>query len=78
MTTTQPVPPCPECAADKHRNCDGMAWDFVADEGAYCPCLDGEHPIRFGQPPIPEGLCGVGGCTLTPHPSSSSHTWERP
>ncbi|MGU3358197.1 hypothetical protein ACLBWJ_13160 [Microbacterium sp. M4A5_1d] len=37
--TTEPTPPvCPECVAGKHPNCDGTAWDDVADAVAGCAC----------------------------------------
>lgn len=35
--------PCPECAAGKHDNCDGTAWDAARDERATCPCADNRH-----------------------------------
>lgn len=35
--------PCPECRAGKHGNCDGQAWDYVADVPAACPCAGGGH-----------------------------------
>lgn len=28
----------PECAAGKHRNCNGVGWDVDADRPADCPC----------------------------------------
>lgn len=31
-------PICPECRDGKHKNCDGTAWDFVADELVDCGC----------------------------------------
>lgn len=34
----EPKPICPECAANKHRNCDGMAFDSVRDEITVCGC----------------------------------------
>jgi hypothetical protein len=78
----RPVPACPECAAGKHGNCDGIAWDFVADEPTACPC---DHVEVVPAPPIPEGLCGVGGCVYNwTHASAddrnyppSKHSWER-
>ncbi len=37
--TPDPTPAvCPECAAGKHGNCDGTAWDLVADELTTCSC----------------------------------------
>lgn len=37
--TPEPTPAvCPECAAGKHGNCDGTAWDLVADELTTCSC----------------------------------------
>lgn len=41
---------CPECAAGKHRNCDGGSWDTVADGPAACPCWVASHgttPVRL-------------------------------
>lgn len=29
---------CPECAAGKHANCDGTAWDFINDVPDICRC----------------------------------------
>lgn len=29
---------CPECRADKHRNCDGRALDNGTDEIVACEC----------------------------------------
>ncbi len=29
---------CPECAAEKHRNCDGTAWCLVLDRPHPCCC----------------------------------------
>lgn len=29
---------CPECAAGKHDNCDGTAWDTHQDEPTDCSC----------------------------------------
>lgn len=29
---------CPECAAGKHENCDGSAWDTHQDEPTTCSC----------------------------------------
>lgn len=49
MTTldddTQPIALrfCPECAAGKHQNCDGTAWDHEADEPTTCTCPAAEH-----------------------------------
>lgn len=31
---------CPECRNGKHVNCDGQAWDDVADELTVCRCPD--------------------------------------
>lgn len=64
---------CPECLTGKHRNCDGSAWDFLADEVGVCGC----SCRVVVNPPIPEGLCGYYGCSLTPHPSIEPHSWER-
>lgn len=36
-------PICPECAAGKHPNCDGTAWDFDADELTTCACAGRNH-----------------------------------
>lgn len=39
--TPEPTPAvCPECAAGKHGNCDGTAWDLVADELTTCSCTN--------------------------------------
>lgn len=37
---------CPECAAGKHDNCDGTAWDTHQDEptDCSCPCRTEERP----------------------------------
>lgn len=32
---------CPECAAGKHPNCDGTAWDHERDELTTCQCREG-------------------------------------
>lgn len=29
---------CPECRQGKHRNCDGLAWDFDIDKMVDCRC----------------------------------------
>jgi len=34
---------CPECEQGKHRNCNGTAWDFDADELVPCGCPDAAH-----------------------------------
>lgn len=34
---------CPECAAGKHRACDGVAWDFEADAETACTCAEVSH-----------------------------------
>jgi hypothetical protein len=34
---------CPECMAGKHPNCDGTAWDVVADTETQCQCTDAWH-----------------------------------
>lgn len=44
------VQACPECRAEKHRNCDGTSWDQAADAPVPCPC-----PCGAGTP-----LLGVG------------------
>ncbi|MGZ0069286.1 Lsr2 family DNA-binding protein [Microbacterium arborescens] len=42
--TLEPTPPvCPECVAGKHPNCDGRAWDDVADAATTCACVDSTH-----------------------------------
>lgn len=28
----------PDCAAEKHRNCDGGSWDNDTDKPTTCPC----------------------------------------
>lgn len=39
MPTPEPTPwVCPECEQGKHRNCNGTAWDFDADELVPCGC----------------------------------------
>jgi hypothetical protein len=38
------APPCPECAAGKHGNCDGNTWDNAKDDLAPCPCAKLGHP----------------------------------
>lgn len=49
MTTldddTQPIALrfCPECAAGKHVNCRGEAWDTEADSTTPCTCPVAEH-----------------------------------
>lgn len=35
---------CPECRNGKHQNCDGTAWDDVADEATACDCAAHDHP----------------------------------
>lgn len=40
---TEPEPTswvCPECEQGKHRNCNGTAWDFDADELVPCGCTE--------------------------------------
>ncbi len=32
---------CPECAAGKHRNCDGGAWCLIEDAPTSCACAHG-------------------------------------
>lgn len=34
---------CPECAAGKHANCDGGAWNQERDEPAICSCYRQGH-----------------------------------
>lgn len=47
-TMTEPTPPvCPECAAGKHTNCDGTAWDTATDAPTTCTCT---HPTH--TPPV--------------------------
>lgn len=47
------APPCPECRAGAHRNCDGTTWDSTADALTTCPCFAAaieageDHPGRF-------------------------------
>lgn len=38
------APICPECAAGKHDNCDGTAWDTDADQSTRCACAAADHP----------------------------------
>lgn len=40
---TLPPPTCPECLAGKHVNCDGLAWDPVADDTTTCGCTEETH-----------------------------------
>lgn len=37
--STSPPPPCPECRAGAHANCDGTTWDATADALSTCPCF---------------------------------------
>lgn len=48
LDDTQPIALrfCPECAAGKHVNCQGEAWDQEADEPTLCTCPGLEHPSR--------------------------------
>ena len=34
---------CPECAAAKHTNCDGQAWDDTRDVPVFCCCDVSAH-----------------------------------
>ena len=34
---------CPECRADKHRNCHGDAWDDATDSPTVCDCWVTNH-----------------------------------
>jgi len=34
---------CPECRQGKCGNCNGTAWDAVADKPTSCACPDGSH-----------------------------------
>jgi hypothetical protein len=43
------VKPCPDCRANKHRNCWGDGWDFDADKGGVCPCWE-ISGARAGEP----------------------------
>lgn len=36
----------PDCAAGKHRACQGDGWDFLRDEPAPCSCECHELPER--------------------------------
>jgi len=36
---------CPECAQDKHQNCNGIAWDDEKDEPAKCECEISGHRL---------------------------------
>lgn len=40
------VGPCPECAAGKHRNCDGTTWSNRLDERVTCPCSVGYNGLE--------------------------------
>jgi len=33
----------PDCVANKHRACDGKAWNYVEDVPATCSCAC--HPV---------------------------------
>lgn len=46
MTTFQGLGPlpCPECVVGKCANCDGRAWDTLADCYTVCPCNAAGHP----------------------------------
>ena len=44
------VPPCPECAAGKHGNCDGSTWDNARDMRAPCPCCFSDHAQALHVP----------------------------
>lgn len=35
--------PCPECAQNKHGNCDGTGWDIGNDMSTECPCARMGH-----------------------------------
>lgn len=35
--------------------------------------MDVERRERRAMPPVPPGLCGVGGCVFTPH--DGEHSW---
>lgn len=37
------VPPCPECANGKHRNCDEQTLDPATDQLVPCPCKEADH-----------------------------------
>ena len=55
MEVTAPI--CPECAAGKHPNCDGTAWDHDTDRAALCCCDNAAH-VREGltQTPLQDVL----------------------
>lgn len=38
-------PVCPECAAEKHANCDGTAWDNELDCHVACECAARGHSV---------------------------------
>jgi hypothetical protein len=43
-TTIDPdLPPCPECKAGKHGNCNGQTWNPKADAPDICPFGGTEH-----------------------------------
>lgn len=44
---------CPECAAGKHGNCDGSAWDFLTDEPTSCPCACNVEQTQPAAPIFP-------------------------
>lgn len=37
---------CPECRSGKHPNCDGTAFDDVADDIVECRCPPAFHPEK--------------------------------
>ena len=45
---SRPLPPCPDCKAGKHRNCDGVTWDNEYDCEAACPCYELD-PATHGE-----------------------------
>lgn len=49
------APVCPECAVEKHGNCDGRTLDQVTDEITYCgcPCRVDVAPATFDLPETP-------------------------
>lgn len=82
------TPPCPECAAGKHRNCGGDSWSNYLDEPKPCPCWLSDPAGHLAvvaplvEPPIVEpgpfpGACSAssGRCVLLAG-HDGPRTWE--
>jgi hypothetical protein len=39
--------PCPDCAAGKHANCDGGAWNMAEDAPGLCHCYVNGHKEKI-------------------------------